>query len=157
MGLQKTYTGTIRLGTTTTTYDAEGDVVRTREASGVTDAQIEAARQAFLGEIEQRPPMYSALKIDGQRLYKKARRGEEVERPTRPVTIYRFDVTARRGNDLDVVVACSKGTYIRSLAYDLGEALGVGAHLAALRRTRIGPHRVDEAWSLERLREGVVE
>ncbi len=153
MGLQKTYTGIIRLGETTTTYDAEGDVIEQRDASGVTDASITAARARFVGEIEQRPPMYSAIKIDGQRLYKKARRGEEVERPTRPVTIYSFDIVDRRGDDLDFVVECSKGTYIRSLAYDLGEALGVGAHLAALRRTVIGPFSVDEAWTMEALRE----
>ena len=152
MGQRKTYTGTIRLGATTTTYDAEGDVVEIRDTSSVTDEQIEAARLRFVGEIEQRPPMYSAIKVDGQRLYKKARRGEEVERPPRQVSVYRFDLTARRGDALDFVVECSKGTYIRSLAFDLGESLGVGAHLAALRRTRIGDLDVAEAWKLDALR-----
>ena len=152
MGQQKTYTGTIRLGATTTTYDAEGDVVETRDASGVTDGQIAEARTDFVGDIEQRPPMYSAIKIDGQRLYKKARRGEEVDRPPRHVTVYSFDITARRGDDLDFVVECSKGTYIRSLAFDLGESLGVGAHLGALRRTRIGDLDVATAWTLDALR-----
>ncbi|MEM1043846.1 MAG: tRNA pseudouridine(55) synthase TruB [Bacteroidota bacterium] len=149
MGLPKTYTGTIRLGQTTETYDAEGEVAETRDASGVTDADLDAARQAFLGETKQRPPMYSAVKVDGERLYKKARRGQTVERVARPVTVYRFDLTERQGDDVNFVVECSKGTYVRTLAHDLGQVLGVGAHLAALRRTAIGPFRVDEAWTLD--------
>ncbi len=165
MGLPKTYTGTIRLGQTTDSYDADGEVVETRDASGVTDADLDAARQAFLGEIEQRPPMFSAVKVGGERLYKKARRGETVARAARPVTVYRFDLVARHGDasrrdgarsdDVDFVVECSKGTYVRTLAHDLGQALGVGAHLAALRRTAIGPFGVDEAWTLDALREAV--
>ncbi len=153
MGLPKTYTGTVRLGQITETYDAEGEVVETRDASHVTDADIDAARQAFLGEIEQRPPMYSAVKVEGERLYKKARRGETIERIARPVTVYRFDLTERRGDDVDFIVECSKGTYVRTLAHDLGGNLGVGAHLAALRRTAIGPFTVEEAWTLEAMRE----
>lgn len=152
MGLRKTYTGTLRLGQTTESYDAESDVMEERDASGVTDADIEEARQRHVGEIEQRPPMYSAVKVGGERLYKKARRGETVDRPPRPVTIYRFDVE-RRGDEVDFVVECSKGTYIRTLAHDLGQALGVGAHLTALRRTAIGPYRVEDAWTLEALAE----
>lgn len=154
MGLGKTYTGTLRLGQTTASYDAESEVVEEHDASGVTDEAIEAARRQFLGEIEQRPPMYSAVKMGGERLYKKARRGETVERPPRPVTIYRFDVE-RRGDDVDFEVECSKGTYIRTLAHDLGQVLGVGAHLTALRRTAIGPYRVEKAWTLEALAEAV--
>jgi tRNA pseudouridine55 synthase len=154
MGLRKTYTGTLRLGQTTESYDAESDVVETRDASGVTDDALEAARQRLVGEIEQRPPMYSAVKVGGERLYKKARRGETVERVARPVTVYRFDVE-RRGEDVDFVVECSKGTYIRTLAHDLGQALGVGAHLTALRRTAIGPYRVEAAWTLEGLAEAL--
>jgi tRNA pseudouridine55 synthase len=154
MGLRKTYTGTLRLGQTTASYDAESEVVEERDASAVTDEAIEAARQQFVGEIEQCPPMYSAVKMGGERLYKKARRGETVERPPRPVTIYRFDVE-KRGEELDFVVECSKGTYIRTLAHDLGQALGVGAHLTALRRTAIGPYHVDAAWTLEALAEAV--
>ena len=154
MGLGKTYTGTLRLGQTTESYDAESAVVEERDPSGVTDADVEEARQRFLGEIEQRPPMYSAVKVGGERLYKKARRGETVERAPRPVAVYRFDVK-RRGEAVDFIVECSKGTYIRTLAHDLGQALGVGAHLTALRRTAIGPYRVEEAWTLEALAEAV--
>lgn len=153
MGLPKTYTGTIRLGATTETYDAEGEVVETRDASRVTDADLDAARQDFLGEIEQRPPMYSAVKVEGERLYKKARRGEIIERIARPITVYRFDLAERRGDEIDFVVECSKGTYVRTLANDLGQALGVGAHLAGLRRTAIGPFSVEEAWTLGTLAE----
>lgn len=151
MGLPKTYTGTIRLGVVTDSYDADGEVTEERDASGITDAQLDAARQRFLGDIEQRPPMYSAVKVGGERLYKKARRGEEVERAARPVSVYRFDLTGRRGDEVDFVVECSKGTYVRSLAHDLGGVLGVGAHLAALRRSAVGPFSVDEAWTLEGL------
>lgn len=153
MGLPKTYTGTIRLGVTTDSYDAEGEVTEEHDASQVTDEQLDEARQRFLGDIAQRPPMHSAVKVGGERLYKKARRGEEIERAARPVSIYRFDLTERRADasgsvEVDFVVECSKGTYVRSLAHDLGEALGVGAHLAALRRTAIGPFTVGEAWTL---------
>lgn len=148
MGLPKTYTGTLRLGVTTDSFDAEGEVTEERDASAVTDEQLDAARQRFLGDIAQQPPMHSAIKVGGERLYKKARRGEEIERAARPVSIYRFDLVERRGDEVDFVVECSKGTYVRSLVYDLGEALGVGAHLAALRRTAIGPFMVEEAWTL---------
>ncbi len=97
--------------------------------------------------------MYSAVKVGGERLYKKARRGETIERQPRPVSVYRFELAARRGADVDFVIECSKGTYVRTLAHDLGQALGVGAHLTALRRTAIGPFGVDEAWTLAGLAE----
>jgi tRNA pseudouridine55 synthase len=151
MGLPKAYTGTIRLGEATTTYDAEGEVTARRDASHVTDADLERARQQFVGEILQRPPAFSAIKRGGERLYAKARRGEDVEVEPRPVTVYAFELTARRGADVDFRVACSKGFYVRSLAHDFGEALGVGAHLAALRRTAIGPFWVEEAFPLAAL------
>ena len=151
MGLPKVYTGTIRLGQTTASYDAETPVETHQDASSVTDADLDDARAALTGDILQRPPIYSAIKRGGERLYKKARRGESVEIQPRPTTVYAFDVTARRGDDLDVRVACSKGTYIRSLAHDLGAALGVGGHLTALRREAIGPFSVDEAWALDAL------
>ena len=153
MGLPKEYTGTIRLGETTATYDAESPVDRRRDAAHVTDADLEAARQAFLGEIAQRPPAYSAIKRGGERLYAKARRGEAVEVAPRPVTVYALELTGRRGPDVDFRVACSKGFYVRSLAHDLGEALGVGGHLTALRRQAIGPFRVGEAYALDALEE----
>ena len=149
MGLPKVYTGTVRLGQTTASYDAETPVETEADASGVTDAALAEAVGRLTGEIQQRPPVYSAIKQGGERLYKKARRGEEVEIPTRPTTVYSFDVLNRRGDDVDVRVECSKGTYVRSLAHDLGQALGVGGHLTALRRDAIGPFRVDEAFSLD--------
>lgn len=151
MALPKTYTGTLRLGETTASFDAETPVEERHDASHITDEDLERARAAFVGQVEQLPPMYSAVKVGGQRLYRAARRGEEVERQPRPVTIYRFELTDRRGADVDFLVECSKGTYVRTLAHDLGQVLGVGAHLVALRRTAIGPFRVEEAWSLETL------
>lgn len=151
MGLPKVYTGTVRLGQTTASYDADAEVEEERDASHVTDDQIEAALVDFRGEILQRPPIFSALKRGGERLYKKARRGETVEIEPRPTTVYSYEVTGRRGDDVDVRVECSKGTYIRSLAHDLGQALGVGGHLVALRREAIGPFEVREAWALDAL------
>jgi tRNA pseudouridine55 synthase len=109
-----------------------------------------------VGELLQRPPAHSAIKQGGERLYAKARRGEDVEVAARPVTVYAFEITARRGADVDVDfrVACSKGFYVRSLAHDFGAALGVGGHLVALRRTAIGPFRVEESFALDALEGG---
>ncbi len=151
MGLPKVYTGTVRLGQTTPSYDADTPVEAEADASGVTDGQIADALAPLTGEILQVPPIYSAIKKGGERLYKKARRGETVEIEPRPTTVTEFVVTERRGDDLDVRVACSKGTYVRSLAHDLGAALGVGGHLVALRRQAIGPFSVDEAFALDAL------
>lgn len=151
MAMQKLYSGTLRLGETTPSFDAETDVTERRDASAVSDEMLERARRTFLGEILQTPPMYSAVKVGGERLYRMARRGEEVQRQARTVAIHRFDIIARRGTDVDFEVECSKGTYIRTLAHDLGEVLGVGAHLVALRREAIGEYRVRDAWPLEEL------
>ncbi|MEM6783629.1 MAG: tRNA pseudouridine(55) synthase TruB [Bacteroidota bacterium] len=157
MGLPKVYTGTLRLGETTDSYDAEGEItVRTPVVKPPSAASLEAARIQFLGTIEQVPPIYSAIKQGGERLYKKARRGETVEIKARRVTVTRLALgTPRQVNaltyDLDVKVACSKGTYIRSLAHDFGHAMGMGAHLVALRREAIGPHTLASAWTLEAL------
>ena len=151
MGLPKVYSGAIRLGETTASYDAETPVEETNPTDHLTESDLESARQKFLGEIEQYPPMYSAIKVGGERLYKKARRGEMVEIKPRSVTISRFDLAKRRGSDVDFLVHCSKGTYIRSLAHDLGEELDVGGHLVALRREAIGPYRVEDAWGLEEI------
>jgi tRNA pseudouridine55 synthase len=151
MGMRKVYSGTLRLGQTTASYDAESEVVEHNDASHITDVDLEAVREQFLGDIEQLPPMYSAVKIAGERLYKKARRGEEVERALRPVNISRLEFTARRGDDVDFVAESSKGTYIRTLAHDIGQALGVGAHLVALRRDASGSYDVRDAWGLEEL------
>lgn len=151
MHLDKTYTGTLRLGATTASYDAETPVQERRSWDGVTREALDAARQDFLGTITQHPPMYSAVKVGGERLYKKARRGETAPRPPRKVTVKCFEITGREGADVHFRVDCSKGTYIRSLAHDLGQALGCGAHLTALRRTAIGPFSVGDAWTIERL------
>ena len=151
MGQEKTYTGTLRLGEVTPSYDAETEVTARHAWAHLTEEDLEAARQRFVGQIEQRPPMYSAVKVGGERLYKKARRGETVERPARTVTIFAFVLTGRAGADVTFRVRCSKGTYIRSLAHDFGQALGVGAHLTALRRTANGSFSVDDAWTLDAL------
>ena len=134
----KVYEATVLLGVTTTTADAEGEVLATM-AVEVSDAAIEAALVQLRGEIDQVPPMYSALKHHGRALYEYAREGVEIPRAPRRVTIHRLDLLARDGEALRIRVECSKGTYIRTLASDLGALLGCGAHLTALRRTRIGP------------------
>lgn len=151
MELGKEYEGTLRLGEVTASYDAETDVVERCEWSGVSDDELERARHLFLGQIEQETPIYSAVKMGGERLYKKARRGEHVVAPRRQVTIDAFDITRRDGPDVSFYVRCSKGTYIRSLAHEFGRAAGSGAHLCALRRTAIGPFRVEDAWTLDAL------
>lgn len=151
MDMDKTYSGTIRLGQSTPSYDAETEPVDVGDASTVDWDDIQAARQAFLGEITQETPMYSAAKVGGERLYKKARRGETVQRAPRHVRIDVFDITERRGNDIDFRVVCSKGTYIRSLAHEMGQRLGTGGHLTALRRESIGPYNVARAWPLDEL------
>ncbi|KAF0847751.1 tRNA pseudouridine(55) synthase TruB [Nocardia caishijiensis] len=151
----KAYTATIRLGQSTITDDAEGDVVSTTAAAHVTDERIAAGVAALTGDIEQVPATVSAIKVDGERAYARARAGEDVQLAARPVTVSRFDVLARRdvGDfvDLDVEVDCSSGTYIRALARDLGAALGVGGHLTALRRTRVGPFTLEHARTLDEL------
>ncbi|GAA2905022.1 tRNA pseudouridine(55) synthase TruB [Pseudonocardia halophobica] len=147
----KAYTATIRLGAATTTDDAEGEIVSTADASGVGDGAIASAMAALTGEILQVPSSVSAIKIDGKRAYARVRAGETVEIPARPVTVSEFELLERRGADLDVVVSCSSGTYVRALARDLGAALGVGGHLTALRRTRVGPFDLGHARTLEEL------
>ncbi len=147
----KAYTATIRLGAATTTDDAEGEVLATADPGGVTDAAVAAGIAALTGAIQQVPSSVSAIKVDGQRAYARVRAGEEVVLPARPVTVSAFDLLARRGADLDVAVTCSSGTYVRALARDLGASLGVGGHLTALRRTRVGPFTLDHARTLEQL------
>ncbi len=151
----KSYSATIRLGQTTTTEDAEGEVVQTVSAAHVTDEQIGAAVAALRGDIQQVPSAVSAIKVDGQRAYKLVRDGQTVELPARPVRIDRFDVVAVRRVDefvdVDVDVDCSSGTYIRALARDVGTTLGVGGHLTALRRTKVGRYGLDEARTLDDL------
>jgi len=153
---EKVYEATIRLGAATSTDDAEGEVLATADPSHLSDAQIADAITSLTGEIMQVPASVSAIKIDGRRAHELARAGEDVAIPPRPVTVHAFDTLAtRRGEfiDLDVRVHCSSGTYIRSLARDLGTALGVGGHLIALRRTRVGPFPIDRARTLDALAE----
>jgi tRNA pseudouridine55 synthase len=147
----KAYTATVRLGAATTTDDAEGEVVATADASRVDDAAIAAGIAALTGPILQVPSSVSAIKVDGRRAYARVRAGEEVVLPPRPVTVSAFTLLARRGPDLDVAVECSSGTYIRALARDLGSGLGVGGHLTALRRTRVGPFHLEHARTLPEL------
>jgi tRNA pseudouridine55 synthase len=147
----KAYAATIRLGVTTGTDDAEGEVVATADPSAVDDAAVAAAMTALTGAIEQVPSAVSAIKVDGKRAYARVRAGEEVVLAARPVTVSEFRLLARRGADLDVVVECSSGTYVRALARDLGAALGVGGHLTALRRTRVGPFALEHARTLAEL------
>jgi tRNA pseudouridine55 synthase len=149
VGLDKEYTATIRLGQATTTDDAEGGIVAEADASGLAPEAIAAAVSALTGEIAQVPSSFSAIKVDGRRSYDRARAGEDVDLPPRPVTVSAFEVLNRRVEghllDLDVRVAVSSGTYVRALARDLGRALGVGGHLTTLRRTRIGPFDIADA------------
>ena len=149
VGLDKTYEATIRLGQATTTDDAEGDDTSSADASEVRAAAIADGIAALTGTISQVPSSVSAIKVDGKRAYDRVRAGEAVELKSREVTVSRFDVLAERRVDafidLDVVVDCSSGTYIRALARDLGAGLGVGGHLTALRRTHVGPFAVDAA------------
>ncbi len=162
VGADKEYTATVRLGVATTTDDAEGEPVARADASGVTRAAVEAGAADLTGPIQQVPSAVSAIKVDGQRAYARVRAGEDVELAARPVTVERFDVHDVRAVpdpdgsgvpalDVDVTVVCSSGTYVRALARDLGRALGVGGHLTALRRTRVGGYPVAAARPLDAL------
>ncbi|MCL4104375.1 UNVERIFIED_CONTAM: hypothetical protein GTU68_047337 [Idotea baltica] len=150
----KAYKSTFVLGTTTTTGDAEGEVIANSNAAHIGEADVEQALRAFLGEIDQVPSMYSALKHEGQPLYKLARKGIEIERKSRRVVIKRLDLCEFRAGDkpeVDVYIECSKGTYVRSLAEDLGAALECGGHVSALRRTQAGPFGLDKCVTLATL------
>jgi tRNA pseudouridine55 synthase len=163
VGESKTYEATIRLGASTITDDAEGDVVTTADANlvdSLTLEQIESSLNALRGEIMQVPSSVSAIKVDGERAYARVRGGDEVKLAARPVTVSRFEITSPLrlvsvGDslfiDFDAIIDCSSGTYIRALARDLGRELSVGGHLTALRRTRIGNYKIDEAKQLEGL------
>ena len=152
----KAYTATIRLGQATVTDDAEGEVVSASSAADLTEEQVRSTLLPLTGEIQQRPSAVSAIKVDGQRAYQRVRDGEAVELAARPVTVSQFEARAfaRPAPDLldvDVQVQCSSGTYVRALARDLGSALGVGGHLTALRRTRVGPFGLEVAKTLDEL------
>lgn len=144
-GQIKEYTGTITLGGTTPSYDLETEINETYPTEHITEALIKEATLQFIGDIEQVPPIFSALKKDGKRLYEYAREGQEVEIRKRSITISEFEITSIEDNNVHFRVVCSKGTYIRSLAYDFGKALQSGGHLTALRRTKIGDYNVNKA------------
>ena len=150
VGQPKTYEARLRLGQTTTTYDAEGAIV-SEQPVAASEQALKAALAPFRGEIEQVPPMYSAVRKEGQRLYELARQGVEVEREARAVTIYALDLLRWQPPHADLRVVCSVGTYIRTLAHDLGQALGCGAYLAALRRTAVGHFTLEDAVPLPAL------
>ena len=148
MAEEKEYTGTFTLGQTTPSYDLETEPSEPQDVSHITEAMLQEAVHKFTGTIEQVPPMHSAIKVDGKRVYKLARQGKSIALKSREVIISEFELVKVDLPKVDFRVVCSKGTYIRSLANDFGAVLGVGAHLSALRRTRIGEYKVDEAWPL---------
>jgi tRNA pseudouridine55 synthase len=150
---EKSYDATVRLGVTTTTDDAEGEVVETRAVDGVDPEAVRAELARFVGDIEQVPTAVSAIKVDGKRAYARVRDGEQVELKARPVTIHELVVHEVAMPDVRISVRCSSGTYIRAIARDLGAALGVGGHLTALRRTAVGSFDLSVARTLEQLSE----
>jgi len=144
-GMEKEYTGTITVGATTPSFDLETGINETFPTDHISDSLIHETLKQFLGEIDQQPPVFSAIKKDGKRLYEHARKGEEVEIAFRKTTIHEFEITRIALPEIDFRVVCSKGTYIRSLANDFGKALGSGGHLTVLRRTKIGTYSVEGA------------
>ncbi|MBO6881230.1 tRNA pseudouridine(55) synthase TruB [Winogradskyella sp.] len=148
-GQEKEYTGTFVLGSTTPSFDLETEIDATFPTEHISEYLIHETTKQFIGKIEQFPPVFSAIKKDGKRLYEFARAGEAVEIKSRQVEITAFEITEIKGSELNFRVVCSKGTYIRSLAHDFGKALNSGAHLSKLRRTRIGEFKVENALSPE--------
>ena len=146
---EKEYTGTITIGSTTPSFDLETEIDSTCDIAHITEAQIQEAAQSFIGVIAQTPPIYSAVKVNGERAYKLARRGEEAEIKAKNIEIKTFEITRIALPEVDFKVTCSKGTYIRSLARDFGLKLGCGAHLTKLVRTRIGQYKLEDALSVE--------
>jgi tRNA pseudouridine55 synthase len=155
-GQAKEYTGTFSIGATTPSYDLETEINETFGTSHIDASLINETVEQFLGEIDQKPPIFSAIKKDGIRLYEHARAGESVEIATRKTTIHEFEITRIAIPDIDFRVVCSKGTYIRSLAYDFGKALNSGAHLKVLRRTKIGDFDVEKAMDITLFEQSLV-
>lgn len=149
---EKEYTGTLVLGQITPSYDLETEPSAAVDISGVSESMVKQAVSAFVGSIQQVPPIHSSIKIGGKRAYAMARKGKAVELQPRTVEVREFEITQCRFPEVDFRVVCSKGTYIRSLAHDLGQALGVGAYLSALCRTRIGSYTLAQAETLEQIR-----
>ncbi len=157
MGTDKEYDGVMRLGIATDSQDADGEVLEEKDASAVTREQVLEEMNQRRGDQMQMPPMVSAIKKDGVPLYKMARKGQTVEREPRLIHVYRFDLLDYNNPDITFSLKCTKGTYVRTLCHDIGESLGCGAHLAALRRTGIGNLHVDHATPLDTLLAGTVE
>ena len=155
-GMSKTYHATARLGVTTDTLDRDGSLMLERDASSVDEAAIRQALAGLVGDIQQVPPQFSAKKVDGEAMHRRARRGEHVELPPVDVTIHEAELVSCDSSDLEFSVRCSSGTYIRAIARDLGEALGVGAHLTELRRTSVGQYRIEDAVSMDELADEAV-
>jgi len=149
--MPKEYTGTIRLGSTTPTYDLEMPVNQTFPVDHIRAEDLERARIALTGEILQEIPLYSAVKVEGRRMYEMARKGEEVIVKSRKVQVHEFEIDSENFPDIDFRIGTSKGTYIRAIAHDFGRLLDSGGHLSSLRRTKIGTYHVDDAWNLEEL------
>lgn len=149
MGLDKSYSGTFRLGATTPSYDLETALSDPKPIDHISPELITKTRDCFLGKIQQKPPLHSAIKKDGKRLYTLARAGETTEISSREITITSFEVTPQKLPDITFLVTCSKGTYIRSLAHDFGQVIGCGAHLTSLRRTAIGTYNLDDSLTLD--------
>jgi tRNA pseudouridine55 synthase len=151
MSLDKEYTGTVKLGQVTNTQDAEGEVLETRPVPPLTEDEVRAAMKTFVGDQYQTPPMFSAIKIDGVPLYKMARKGEDVEREPRFVRVSSFELTRFALPELDFVLRCSKGTYVRTIAHDLGAKIGCGGHISALRRTATGKFAIAQCLTLDQI------
>lgn len=151
MSMDKEYTGTVKLGETTDSQDADGEIVETKPVPELTQADVEKVMATFMGDQYQTPPMFSAKKVNGQKLYKLARQGLTIEREARVIHVNRYDILDFNLPEVSVIVGSSKGTYIRTLAYDLGERLGCGGHLSALRRTQVGKFRIEDANTLEEI------
>jgi tRNA pseudouridine55 synthase len=151
ISLDKAYEGEVTLGVTTNSQDAEGEVMETRPVPALTEADVRAAMKAFLGDQYQTPPMFSAVKIEGVPLYKLARKGEEVEREPRFIRVASFELTGFQPPRLAFRLACTKGTYVRTIAHDLGQKLGCGGHLSALRRTGSGQFTIEQCTPLDEI------
>ena len=151
VGLDKTYEGNMLLGTVTDSYDMDGEVLETNEVPELSKDDIKIAMEKFIGDIEQIPPMVSAVKVGGKRLYKLARQGETVERDPRPVSVYEFSLLDYEKPNVQFRLRCSRGTYARALCHDVGAALGCGGCLSELRRTQVGPHSIEDAAKLDDL------
>ena len=147
----KTYTGVITLGQTTPSYDLETEFDDAYPTDHITEEQMIGVAESFVGEHTQVPPIYSAVKVEGQRAYKAARKGKDIKMKERQVHIHAFDIIKTDALDVHFKIRCSKGTYIRSIAHDFGKALNSGAHLSALRRTRVGDCKIEEAYTLDEL------